>query len=148
MGSEMKTQVGRAAAAVLIPLLTLVIAASMAGCATAGVRKAAPDYVTVSAVGHYKPVAVPGTQRRVAQNEAEAAARRQLLEIAGSLPLASGGTAHDAMARNSVMRAEILNIVRTAEVVDWQVEPACGRVTVWMRLDLNRIRSTLAAYGY
>lgn len=144
----MKIRLGRVAAKLFVPVLALMIATLAGTCATAGSRRAAPDFVTVMAIGQYKPVAIPGTQRRVAQNEAEAAARRQLFEIAGTMPLACGGTVNDAMARNSVMRADILNIVRTAEVVDWQVEPACGRVTVWMRLDLNRIRASLASYGY
>ncbi|MCX7717537.1 MAG: hypothetical protein N2111_03930 [Candidatus Sumerlaeaceae bacterium] len=144
----MKIRLGGLAASLYGRLFALMVAAMAAGCATAGGRRPAPDCVTVTAVGYYKPVAMPGTQRRVAQNEAEAAGRRQLLEIVGAMPLAGGGTVRDAMARNSVMRADILNIVRTAEVADWQVDPACGRVTVWMRLDLNRVRETLAAYGY
>ncbi|MBX7246081.1 MAG: hypothetical protein K1X53_11335 [Candidatus Sumerlaeaceae bacterium] len=115
----------------------------LTGCATTGSHGYTPDYCTVTAVGYYKPVAVPGTQRRLAQDEAEADARRQLLEKAGALP-ACKGTVNDMIARDQNFRAEVLNKVRTAEVVDWKVEPACGKVTVWMRLDMNVIRAIVA----
>lgn len=124
----------------------------LAGCATTSnaYKSGGPsnDMITVTAQSPYRPVNLPGTQRRTAQNDAEAEGRRLILEQVGAMPLPRGGTVNDVMAQNTVMRAEILNAVRTAEVVDWKVDPACGQVTVWMRLDVNCIRWILAQYGH
>ena len=101
---------------------------------------AAPDYIVTTAKASYKPVNQPGTQRRAAQNEAEELARRQISAAAGAMEVAPGMTVNDVIARDSKVRSEFLNYVRTAEVIDWKVDPACAEVQVWVRLDLNRVR--------
>lgn len=128
----------------------LVAGAAVFGCATpttgiaAGRTAPAPDYATVTATAVYKPVAQPGTQRREAQKEAEAIARRELYEIAGAMQVTPTMTVNDVIARDSKVRSELLSYVRTAELVDWKVTPECGRVQVWMRLDLNRVRTLVS----
>jgi len=104
------------------------------------VNNTAPDYAVATAKASYKPVNQPGTQRRAAQNEAEQLARRQLSALAGAMEVAPGMTVNDVIARDSKVRSEFLNYVRTAEVIDWKVDPACAEVQVWVRLDLNRVR--------
>ena len=101
---------------------------------------AAPDYIVTTAKASYKPVNQPGTQRRAAQSEAEQLARRQISAAAGAMEVAPGMTVNDVIARDSKVRSEFLNYVRTTEVIDWKVDPACAEVQVWVRLDLNRVR--------
>lgn len=114
----------------------------LAGCSTLSSGPAyVPDFYTVTAEACYTAVAVPGTQRRTAQNEAEASARHQLLEYVGSMKVCPGTTVNDVMARDSHIRSRVLGHVRNAELVDWRVDPACGKVQVWLRVDLNVIRA-------
>ncbi len=80
-------------------------------------------------------------QRREAQNDAEQLARRELLNRVGALRLPSGQTVNDVIARDTRLRAEVLQLVRTAEVYDWRVNPQHECVQVWVRLDLNRVRA-------
>lgn len=126
----------------------LIAGAAVFGCATptAGIAagRTAPDYANVTATASYKPVGQPGTQRREAQKEAEAMARRQLYEIAGAMRVTPTMTVNDVVARDSKVRSELLSYVRTAELVDWKVTPECGRVQVWMRLDMNRVRTLVS----
>lgn len=129
-------------------VVCLAAAVGLSGCntglyATGGVatfNTAAPDYIVTTAKASYKPVNQPGTQRRAAQNEAEELARREISAMAGAMEVAPGMTVNDVIARDSKVRSEFLNYVRTAEVIDWKVDPACGEVQVWLRLDLNRVR--------
>lgn len=103
-----------------------------------------PDYYSVTASARYRPVDVPGTQRRVAQTDAENDAKRQILAYVGSMQVVPGKTVNQTIAQNSRIRAKLLDIVRTSELVDWKVDPACGCVQVWMRVDLNRVRQLVA----
>jgi hypothetical protein len=103
-----------------------------------------PDYYAVTAMARYRPVDVPGTQRRVAQTDAENDAKRQILAYVGSMQVVPGKTVNQTIAQNSRIRAKVLDIVRTSELVDWKVDPACGAVQVWMRVDLNRIRQLVS----
>jgi hypothetical protein len=120
---------------------TLAACAILAGCAatTTGGRNSA-DYATATASARYRPVDTPGTQRRAAQNDAEQMAHQQLLEAAGAVVMPNGMTVNQIAARDPRVRSELHALVRTAEVTEWKVDPACGAVTVWMRLDLNRVR--------
>jgi hypothetical protein len=102
----------------------------------------------VSTLASFRPVTVPGTQRRVAQNDAEAKARKMIYEYVGSMRISKGRTVNDIIAKDSRLRAKVLEYIRTAEVVDWKVNPACACVQVWVRVDLNVIRSFIATCGY
>jgi hypothetical protein len=116
-------------------------ALALAACATTTTGGGyQPDYAAVTASAPYHPVNTPGTQRRAAQNEAESIARAQLLETAGAITMPNGMTVNAIAAKDPRIRSELHALVRTAEVTDWKVDPACGEVTVCMRLDLNRVR--------
>lgn len=104
-----------------------------------------PEWYTVTTTAGYRPVSVPGTQRRVAQNDAEEKARRLIYEYVGSLPVGRGRTANDVMARDARVKARVLEYIRTAEVVDWAVNPRCACVQVWVRVDLQQVRALLAS---
>ena len=106
--------------------------------------RSSPDYYMVTATAPYRPVSLPGTQRRVAQNDAEAIARRQILEYVGSMPVGGGKKVNDVMAQDSRLRTEILSLVRNSDVYDWKVCRNCCEVQVWVRIDLNCIRGALA----
>ena len=129
-----------ASAALLVGVLML------AGCAANVPSGPAcpPDYYMVTAISPYRPVETPGTQKKVAQADAETKARRMILEYVGSMPTGSGESVNDLIARNPRMRADVLSIVRSAELVDWEVWPECN-VRVWMRVDLNRVRQAITA---
>jgi hypothetical protein len=105
------------------------------------------DYYAVTATAGFRPVNTPGTQRRVAQNDAEAKARRQMYEYVGSWKLANKRTVNDVLAKDARLKARILETIRNAELVDWAVNPQCNSVQVWMRIDQNTIRALLAAAG-
>ena len=107
-----------------------------------------PDYYMVTTTATFRPVTVPGTQRRVAQTDAELKARRLLQEYAGAMPVGQGRTVNDVIAHDARLKAKILEYIRTAEVVDWRVNPGCACVQVWVRIDLNAVRSILTACGY
>jgi hypothetical protein len=107
-----------------------------------------PDWYMVTTTAAFRPVAVPGTQRRVAQNDAELKARKLLYEHAGSLPVGRGKTVNDVVSHDARLKGKLLELMRTAELVDWQVNPACGCVQVWVRIDLNVVRGLIAACGY
>jgi hypothetical protein len=124
--------------------LLLTVALLMIGCATMTPRgKGEPDWCVVTASAPYRPVEKPGMQRREAQRDAEQLARRELLNRVGAMRLASGQTVNDVIARDTRLRTEVLQLVRTAEVFDWRVNPQHECVQVWVRLDLNRVRSLL-----
>ena len=103
-----------------------------------------PDWYMVTATASYRPVEIPGTQKKVAQADAENIARRQIFEYVGSMPTGTGETVNQLIARNPRMRADVLNLVRTSELVDWEVWPECN-VRIWMRIDLNRVRQAIQA---
>lgn len=125
----------------ILAAMAAACALAMAACATTGGGAAyQPDYASVTASAPYHPVSTPGTQRRAAQNDAESTARRQLLETAGAITMPNGMTVNEIAAKDPRIRSELHALVRTAEVTDWKVDPACGEVTVCMRLDLNRVR--------
>ncbi|AXA36599.1 MAG: hypothetical protein D6691_00880 [Candidatus Hydrogenedentota bacterium] len=122
--------------------LLVTVALAMIGCATmTPSHKVEPDWCLVTASAPYRPVEKPGMQRREAQNDAEQLARRELLNRVGALRLPSGQTVNDVIARDTRLRAEVLQLVRTAEVYDWRVNPQHECVQVWVRLDLNRVRA-------
>lgn len=132
-------------------LLTVCIACSLNLSASAfwgRPAQSAPDYYMVTTTASWRPVDIPGTQRRVAQNDAELRARKQILEYVGSMPVRGRGTINDVMARDARLKAKVLEMVRTAEVADWVVNPACACVQVWVRIDLNQIRGLLTVCGY
>lgn len=110
---------------------------------------APPGVFETTAIAYYKPVPVPGTQRRAAQYEAEEKARRKVLEYVGNLPAGPGGqqTVNQAMNRDPQVRARVLEFVRTSELADWIVDPCAGSVQVIVRADLCRLRAILAEYG-
>lgn len=109
----------------------------------------APTEYEATAVARYKPVPVPGTQRRAAQYEAEEKARRQVLDYIGSLPAGPDGTrsVSELMNSNPQLRAKVLEYVRTACVADWAVDPCAGQVRVNVRADLLQLRAILAEFG-
>lgn len=121
-------------------------ALALAACSTVtpGRGQWVPDYVTATGVGQYKPVNVPGTQRREAQNDAELEAKRQLQEQAGAIRVTPTMTVNDIAAKDTKVRSELLSIIRNAELVDWKVRPECGEVQVWMRVDMNRVRQLVS----
>lgn len=130
----------RAVVAAAMVLCCLFVASGYAGL----LNHNSPDYYMVTATAPYRPVSLPGTQRRVAQNDAEAIARRQILEYVGSMPLGGGKKVNDVMAQDSRLRTEILSLVRNSDVYDWKVCRNCCEVQVWVRLDLNCVRAALA----
>lgn len=133
-------------AKILGPMLVALFV--IAGCNTVAPPCAyPPDYYMVTTIAQYRPVNTPGTQRRVAQTDAETKAREDLLNYVGSMPAGRGRTVNDVMMRDNRIRAAVLEAIRTAEVVDWQVKPCPGTVQVWVRLDLNRIRAIVAQCG-
>ncbi len=144
----------RSACAVLLSSTALALGGCMAAAPAAGpgvthMPGPAPGVYETTAEAWYKPVPVPGTQRRAAQHEAEAKARQQVLEHIGSLPAGAGGqeTVNQVMNRDPQLRAKILEFVRTSEVADWVVDPCAGRVQVIVRADLQYLRAILASYG-
>lgn len=130
----------------MLSLLSLVVGALLlSGCMTVAPDSGyAPDYMMVTAIAPYKAVADPGTQKKVAQRDAEQLARTELMNRIGELPVGNGEKIADRIARNPRMRADVLAIIRTAELVDWEVWPECN-VRVWMRVDVNRVREAIAA---
>ena len=108
-----------------------------------------PGVYETAAVAYYKPVPVPGTQRRAAQHEAERRARRQVLEYIGSLQARpdSPETILQMMNRHPQMRARVMEFVRTTPVADWSVDPAAGCVQVIVQADLCQHQDILAEYG-
>ncbi len=136
-------------AAAAVTLGGCMVAAPPAAPGVTHLPGAAPGVYETSAEAWYKPVPVPGTQRRVAQGEAEAKARRQVLEYVGSLPAGASGqeTVNQVMNRDPQLRAKILEFVRTSKVADWIVDPCAGRVQVIVRADLAHLRAILASYG-
>ncbi|MGI8907994.1 MAG: hypothetical protein ACR2IE_16065 [Candidatus Sumerlaeaceae bacterium] len=129
-------------------MVVVIVLSAMAGPSPAQQPVALPDYYVVTATAGFRPVSVPGTQRRVAQNDAEAKARRQIHEVVGSMPISRGRTVNDVITRDIRLKAKVLEYIRTAELVDWQVFPACACVQVWVRVDLNAIRAIISACGY
>lgn len=127
-------------------VLVLVLAFSITGTVDAARQK--PDYYMVTTTAYYRPVDRPGTQRRVAQTDAEDQARKLIYEYVGSLQYHDGRTVNDLMARDARLKARILEIVRKSETADWAVAPGCACVQVWVRLDINLVRSALGACGY
>lgn len=128
-------------------ILCIVAAAMLCSCAVLPMGSPAPagDFYTVTTTAKYQPVPVPGAQRRDAQARAEEEARNQIMTYVGRMPAGNGTeTVFDVMARDSRLRADVLKIVRMAEVVDWKVVPECGTVQVWVRVDLNCIRAIVA----
>jgi len=128
-----------------LPALLTVLCLLFAG--HSGYAASYGDYYTVTATAGFRPVNTPGTQRRVAQNDAEASARRQIYEYVGSWKLANKRTVNDVLAKDARLKARILEAIRNAELVDWVVNPQCNSVQVWMRIDQNTIRALLAAGG-
>ncbi len=104
-----------------------------------------PDWVIASATAPYRAVDIPGRQRREAQNDAETLARRQLLNEVGRMRVKGTSTVNDLVARDPRLRAAILDLVRTAEVYDWQVDETRGEVSVSVRLDRNKVCELFAS---
>lgn len=115
---------------------------------TAGAAAPYGDFYTVTATANYRPVPQPGTQRRVAQTDAEEKARKQIYEYVGSLRYADGRTINDILARDARLKARVLEIIRKSETIDWAVAPGCACVQVWVRLDINLLRAALSECGY
>lgn len=106
------------------------------------------DFYTVTATANYRPVDRPGTQRRVAQTDAEEKARKQIYEYVGSLRYSDGRTVNDLLARDARLKARILEIIRNSKTADWAVAPGCACVQVWVSLDINLVRAALGECGY
>jgi len=107
-----------------------------------------PDYYTVTTTAAYRPVDRPGTQRRVAQQDAEEKARKEIYEYVGSFRYQDGRTINDILNQDARLKARVLEIIRTSETVDWAVASQCACVQVWVRLDINKIRAALGECGY
>jgi hypothetical protein len=138
----MKTRID----AKLTGLILAVISVLMAACSmtSATSSRYQPDWYEVSTVAHFRPVSTPGTQRRVAQKDAEDEARRLIHEHVGSMPAGKGKTVNDVIGRDAQLRAAVLGIVRNAEVRDWKVCQQECKVQVWLRIDLNQVRAIVA----
>ena len=107
-----------------------------------------PDYYTVTTTAAYRPVDRPGTQRRVAQQDAEEKARKEIYEYVGSFRYQDGRTINDVLNQDARLKARVLEIIRTSETVDWAVASQCACVQVWVRLDINKVRAALGECGY
>jgi hypothetical protein len=128
-----------------VAALTIVAAVGLAGCA--GLRTGSrpePDWAVATACAPYRAVDTPGRQRREAQNDAETLARRRLLNDIGRMHVTPKATVNDIIARDPRLRARVLELVRNAEVCDWQVNEQQGQVSVVLRLDRNRVRKLFA----
>ncbi len=106
------------------------------------------DLHTVTATANYRPVDIPGTQRRVAQTDAEEIARKEIYEYIGSMRLADGRTVNDILARDARLKARVLEIIRNSKTIEWAVAPGCACVQVWVQLDIRQVRAALGACGY
>lgn len=115
---------------------------------TAGAAVPLGDFYTVTATANYRPVSQPGTQRRVAQTDAEEKARKQIYEYVGSLRYPDGRTVNDILARDARLKARVLEIIRKSETIEWAVAPGCACVQVWVQLDINLVRAALSECGY
>lgn len=107
-----------------------------------------PDYYAVTTTANYRPVDRPGTQRRVAQTDAEEKARKEIYQYVGSMRLQDGRTVNDLVARDARLKALVLEIIRNSETYDWRVIPVQTCVQVWVRLDINKVRAALRQCGY
>lgn len=132
--------------AVLLPVLLALVCWLTPETATAA--RYQPDYYSVTATANYRPVDRPGTQRRVAQTDAEEKARKEIYQYVGSMRLLDGRTVNDLIARDARLKALILETIRTSETYDWRVMPVQTCVQVWVRLDINKIRAVLGQCGY
>ena len=139
----MKTQTGAKLTGPVLVAVSIVLAACSMTPAGSHYQ---PDWYEVSTVANYRPVNEPGTQRRVAQKDAETEARRLIHEHVGAMRVGKGKTVNDVITRDAQLRAAVLGVVRNAEVRDWQVYPQERKVQVWMRVDLNHVRAILAPY--
>lgn len=106
------------------------------------------DFYSVTTIAAYRPVDRPGTQRRVAQTDAEEKAHKQIYEYVGSFRYRDGRTVNDILNQDARLKARVLEIIRTSETYDWGVNPACACVQVWVRIDINKVRAALAQCGY
>lgn len=107
-----------------------------------------PNVHTVTATANYRPVDIPGTQRRVAQTDAEEKARKELYEYVGSMRLTDGRSLNDILARDARLKARVLEIIRKSETIDWAVAPGCACVQVWVQLNISLVRAALGECGY
>lgn len=144
MGNKLITNCGHSSKVRSLPAAVLMMA--LFCCALAYGQHG--NYFSATAMASYRPVAVPGTQRRVAQNDAEDKARKLIYEYVGSLRAPDGRTINDILVRDARLQAKILETIRTSELVDWRVTPQCASVQVWMRLDINKIWGVLSQCGY
>ncbi|MCX7625752.1 MAG: hypothetical protein N2Z21_06035 [Candidatus Sumerlaeaceae bacterium] len=126
-------------------LIAIVFLHGCAGLLSTG--RPEPDWLLATACAPYRPVDVPGRQRREAQQDAEMLARRELMNQLGRMRVTGGYTVNDIIARDTRLRAHVLELVRTAEVSDWQVDEMRGEVSVTVRVDRNRVRDILSPYG-
>jgi len=125
----------------LFAILFVAGLALLSGCAgVLGSRQPAPDWAIAQACAPYRPVDKPGMQRREAQQDAETLARRRLMNEIGRMRIDGKQTVNDVIARDTRLRARLLELVRTAEVYDWSVDEARGEVHVAVRLDRNKVR--------
>lgn len=129
----------------VVLLMAVVFLSGCAGLLSSGRHE--PDWIIATACAPYKPVDVPGRQRREAQQDAEMLARRELMNEVGRMRVTGKQTVNDIIARDTRLRAHVLELVRTAEVYDWQVDESRGEVSVTVRLDRNRVREILSPYG-
>ena len=127
----------------LLCALCLLLAAGPSFAATP-----AGDFYTVTATAAYRPVDRPGTQRRVAQTDAEEKARKELYEYVGSFRYKDGRTVNDILNQDQRLKAKVLEVIRTSETIEWSVAPGCACVQVWVRLDINKVRAALGECGY
>lgn len=127
---------------------TVLCAAALAFNSAAQAAPAAGNFYTVTATAAYRPVDRPGTQRRVAQGDAEEKARKQLYEYVGSHRYKDGRTVNDILNQDARLKARVLEIIRTSETYDWAVNPGCACVQVWVRLDLNLVWAAMGQCGY
>ncbi len=110
--------------------------------------QAVSNLYTVTATANYRPVDRPGTQRRVAQTDAEEKAHKQIYEYVGSMRLVDGRTVNDILARDARLKARVLEIIRKSKTIEWAVAPGCACVQVWVQIDINQVRAALGECGY
>lgn len=106
------------------------------------------NYFVATATASFRPVDIPGTQRRVAQDDAEKQARQVLLNHIGSLRLQNGQTINALLMKDQRLKASIFEVIRKAEVQEAKVSPHKANVQVWVRVDKNEIWGIINGCGY
>lgn len=106
------------------------------------------NYYVATSTASFRPVDIPGTQRRVAQDDAEKQARQTIYNQIASIKLQNGQTVNSLLVKDQRLKASILEVLRKAEVQEAKVYPHKASVQVWVRVDMNEIWGILHGCGY